>query len=114
MVVEVGAGRGQQHEDVGEPGRAAFGVGDEADVGRLGAQRAREMVARGGDVWWHDNPVDEPVFVAMRADNELRGVFGMLFVGILQDAGPAVRGFGAARVGLEAVGRHGRAQWISF
>lgn len=62
-----------------------FWVGNEADVGRFGAQRAREMVARGGDVRWHDNAVDEPVFVAMRADDELRGVFGMLFVGILQE-----------------------------
>lgn len=50
----------------------------------------------------------------MRADDELRGVFGKLFVGVFQDVGPAICGFGTARVGLEAVGRHGLAQWIFF
>lgn len=54
------------------------------------------MVARGGYVRWHNDAVDEPVFVAMRADDELGCVFGVLCVGVFKDAGPAVRGLGAA------------------
>lgn len=83
-----GAGAvGEQEDDVGKPGGAAFRIRAEADIAVSGSDPPREGVPRGRDERRHHARVEQPVLVAVLADDEGGGVFGVRGIVVLAHAG---------------------------